>query len=177
MGQCQFSVRSVSALTYNFFFGFNLVLNLNVFYFTGDILVFLPGQEEIEKVGDMLYGKLEDISSLDDQLLIIHCYGGLSMDEQQKMFDPAPPNYRKVVLATNIAETSITIDGIVYVVDCGFFKLKEYNSKSGLQSLVTKRITQVVCKQCVVSTCNSVKICDDFYYTFNFLVSSYPTCW
>lgn len=112
-------------------------------FYAGDILVFLPGQEEIEKVGDMLYGKLGDISSLEDQLLIVHCYGGLSMEEQHKMFDPAPPNYRKVVLATNIAETSITIEGIVYVVDCGFFKLKEYNPKSGLQSLVIKRITQV----------------------------------
>ncbi len=109
----------------------------------GDILVFLPGQEEIEKVGDMLYGKLGEISSLEDQLYIIHCYGGQSMEEQLKMFNKPPPNHRKVVLSTNIAETSITIDGIVYVVDCGFFKLKEYNSKSGIQSLVIKRITQV----------------------------------
>lgn len=62
---------------------------------------------------------------------------------QTRIFEPAPPGSRKVVIATNIAETSLTIDGIFYVVDPGFVKQKVYNSKTGMDSLVVTPISQV----------------------------------
>ena len=64
-----------------------------------------------------------------------------------RIFDPAPPGCRKVVIATNIAETSLTIDGIFYVVDPGFVKQKVYNSKAGIDALVVVPISQAQAKQ------------------------------
>lgn len=66
---------------------------------------------------------------------------------QTRIFDPAPPGSRKVVIATNIAETSLTIDGIYYVVDPGFVKQKVYSSKTGMDSLVVTPISQAQAKQ------------------------------
>ncbi len=97
--------------------------------------MFLCGQDEIEQVWD----KIANCNGLH----IVPCYGALPFEEQQKIFDDTPVNHRKVVLATNIAETSLTIDGIVYVIDCGYFKQNEYNSKTGIYTLVKKRITKV----------------------------------
>ena len=62
---------------------------------------------------------------------------------QAKIFEPTPPGARKVVLATNIAETSLTIDGIVYVIDPGFSKQKSYNARTGMESLVVTPISKV----------------------------------
>ena len=62
---------------------------------------------------------------------------------QAKIFEPTPPNARKVVLATNIAETSLTIDGIIYVIDPGFNKQKSYNARTGMESLVVTPISKV----------------------------------
>lgn len=110
---------------------------------TGDILVFLPGQEEIDRVWELLEYKVEnDGNSLNDTLIITPCCGSMPFEDQQKIFEPTPENHRKVVLATNIAETSLTIDGIKFVIDCGYFKQNEYNPKSGIYSLVTKQITK-----------------------------------
>ncbi|KAK5284758.1 Cyclin-dependent kinase catalytic subunit, partial [Cryomyces antarcticus] len=69
-------------------------------------------------------------------LIIAPIYANLPTDLQAKIFEPTPPNARKVVLATNIAETSLTIDGIVYVIDPGFVKENVYNPKTGMESLV-----------------------------------------
>lgn len=70
-------------------------------------------------------------------------YSALPSEMQTRIFEPAPPGSRKVVIATNIAETSLTIDGIFYVVDPGFVKQKVYNSKTGMDSLVVTPISQV----------------------------------
>lgn len=91
----------------------------------------------------MLDNKLkEEGNSLNDTLIITPCCGSMPFEEQHKIFAETPENHRKVVLATNIAETSLTIDGIKYVIDCGYFKQNEYNPKSGIYSLVLKRITR-----------------------------------
>ena len=72
-----------------------------------------------------------------------------SSEMQTRIFDPAPPGTRKCVIATNIAETSLTIDGIYYVVDPGFVKQKVYNSKSGLDALGYSHITGESRNSCV----------------------------
>lgn len=77
---------------------------------------------------------------------------------QTRIFEPAPPGSRKVVIATNIAETSLTIDGIFYVVDPGFVKQKVYNSKTGMDSLVVTPISQV----------SRVKVLKYFFFWFGF---------
>lgn len=102
----------------------------------GDILVFLTGQEEIDTMQESLNEAVEKLSSLMGELMICPIYANLPYDQQKKIFEPTPPNTRKVVLATNIAETSITIDGIKYVVDCGYVKENVYNPSTGMDSLV-----------------------------------------
>jgi len=81
------------------------------------------------------------------ELIILPVYGALPSEMQTRIFDPAPPGTRKVVIATNIAETSLTIDGIYYVVDPGFVKQKIYNPKTGMDSLVVTPISQAQAKQ------------------------------
>lgn len=68
-------------------------------------------------------------------MLIYRIYSALPSDQQVEIFDPAPPGTRKVIIATNIAEASVTIDGIYFVVDPGFAKVKMYNPKLGMDTL------------------------------------------
>ena len=75
------------------------------------------------------------------ELIILPVYSALPSDMQSKIFNPAPPGSRKVVIATNIAEASLTIDGIFYVVDPGFAKIKVYNPKLGMDTLVVSPIS------------------------------------
>lgn len=98
--------------------------------------------EQVWDTLDLRWGSMATTSLYDD-LMVVPCYGALPFAEQQKIFEETPPGQRKVVLATNIAETSLTIDGIVYVIDCGFFKQNQYNPRSGIYSLVRHRITKV----------------------------------
>ncbi|WEJ97402.1 DEAD-like ATP-dependent RNA helicase [Yamadazyma tenuis] len=102
----------------------------------GDILVFLTGQEEIESMQESLAEATEKMTTSMGELLICPIYANLPYEHQRRIFEPTPPNTRKVVLATNIAETSITIDGIKYVIDCGYVKENVYNPSSGMDSLV-----------------------------------------
>ena len=74
-------------------------------------------------------------------------YSALPSELQSKIFEQAPPGKRKCVIATNIAEASLTIDGIFYVVDPGFAKIKIYNSKLGMDTLVVAPISQASAKQ------------------------------
>ncbi|KAG9123709.1 Pre-mRNA-splicing factor ATP-dependent RNA helicase dhx15 [Ceratobasidium sp. 392] len=99
----------------------------------GDILVFLTGEEEIEDACRKIRIEAEHLNTSKKRapspLLCLPLYSALPSAQQQRIFDPAPQGGRKVVVATNIAETSLTIDGIVYVVDPGFSKQKVYNPR------------------------------------------------
>lgn len=109
----------------------------------GDILLFLTGQEEIDTACEILYERMKSLGQDVPELIILPVYSALPSEMQTRIFEPAPPGSRKVVIATNIAETSLTIDGIYYVVDPGFVKQKVYNSKTGMDSLVVTPISQV----------------------------------
>ncbi|EDS35805.1 ATP-dependent RNA helicase DHX8 [Culex quinquefasciatus] len=113
----------------------------------GDILLFLTGQEEIDTACEILYERMKSLGPDVPELIILPVYSALPSEMQTRIFDPAPPGSRKVVIATNIAETSLTIDGIYYVVDPGFVKQKVYNSKTGMDSLVVTPISQAAAKQ------------------------------
>lgn len=81
------------------------------------------------------------------ELIICPIYANLPSEQQAKVFEKTPDRARKVVLATNIAETSLTIDGICYVIDTGFNKQKEFNARSGVESLIVTPISQAAANQ------------------------------
>ena len=89
-------------------------------------------------------------------IVMIIAFSALPSELQTKIFEPAPPGQRKCVIATNIAEASLTIDGIYYVVDPGFCKQKLYNPKLGMDSLVVTPISQVILFFIVVLIANFV---------------------
>ncbi|RKP23951.1 P-loop containing nucleoside triphosphate hydrolase protein [Syncephalis pseudoplumigaleata] len=111
------------------------VLQIHTTQDRGDILVFLTGQEEIEAAQESLQQTCRVLGSKIAELIICPIYASLPPDLQGKIFEPTPEGARKVVLATNIAETSITIDGVVFVIDAGFVKQNGYNPKTGMESL------------------------------------------
>ncbi|OHF00370.1 helicase associated domain-containing protein [Colletotrichum orchidophilum] len=115
----------------------------------GDILVFLTGREEIDKAVQAVADRLLDPNQPRGQqsLQALPLYAGLSTEQQMYVFDKPPEGTRKVVFATNIAEASITIDGIVYVVDTGFVKLRAYNPRTGIESLSTTAISKASASQ------------------------------
>ncbi|OHS95347.1 helicase [Tritrichomonas foetus] len=96
----------------------------------GDFLVFMTGQEEIDELGNLLRSK-----QTDPPLHVLPLYAALPMHLQQKVFEDAPEGHRKVILSTNIAETSVTIPGIKYVIDSGLVKIKTFNPVSGVECL------------------------------------------
>ncbi|TFK20008.1 P-loop containing nucleoside triphosphate hydrolase protein [Coprinopsis marcescibilis] len=102
----------------------------------GDILVFLTGQEEIEACHENLQETARALGNKIQELIICPIYANLPSEMQAKIFEPTPEGARKVVLATNIAETSITIDGVVFVIDPGFVKQNSFNPRTGMSSLV-----------------------------------------
>lgn len=113
----------------------------------GDILLFLTGQEEIDTSCEILFERMKALGPSVPELIILPVYSALPSEMQSKIFDPAPPGSRKVVIATNIAETSITIDHIYYVIDPGFVKQNAYDPKLGMDSLVVTPISQAQAKQ------------------------------
>jgi len=118
----------------------------------GDILLFLTGEEEIEEACRKIKLEADDLMNQDPSsvgpLVCIPLYSTLPPEQQQRIFDPAPgsrdggPPGRKVVVSTNIAETSLTIDGIVYVVDPGFSKQRVYNPRIRVESLLVSPISK-----------------------------------
>ncbi|KAI0754937.1 pre-mRNA splicing factor [Daedaleopsis nitida] len=102
----------------------------------GDILVFFTGQDEIEAAQENLQETARALGNKIKELIVCPIYANLPSDMQAKIFEPTPEGARKVVLATNIAETSITIDGVVFVIDPGFVKQNSYNPRTGMSSLV-----------------------------------------
>ncbi|VEU39027.1 unnamed protein product [Pseudo-nitzschia multistriata] len=113
----------------------------------GDILVFLTGQEEIETAAEILTQRTKNLGSRINELMICPVYANLPSEQQAKIFEKTPKRARKVVLATNIAETSLTIDGICYVIDTGFNKQKSFNARSGMESLVVTPVSQAAANQ------------------------------
>ncbi|TIA99750.1 hypothetical protein E3P96_02828 [Wallemia ichthyophaga] len=113
----------------------------------GDILLFLTGQEEIDTAAEILYERMKALGNQVPELIILPVYSSLPSEMQSRIFEPAPPGARKVVIATNIAETSITIDGIYYVVDPGFVKQNAYDPRLGMDSLVVTPISQAQARQ------------------------------
>ncbi|KAF7458240.1 ATP-dependent RNA helicase [Cryptosporidium felis] len=121
---------------------------------SGDILLFLTGEEEIEQAKQRLEFLASPLEEEFGELKVIPLYSSLPSNKQQRIFDPAPgpkypggPKGRKVVISTNIAETSVTIDGIVYVVDPGFSKQKVYNPRNRVESLLVSPISKASAKQ------------------------------
>lgn len=107
----------------------------------GSVLAFLPGQREIERAGERLAGRLApDVD-------VVPLYGALEGKSQDAAIRPAPAGRRKVVLATSIAETSITIDGVRVVIDSGLSRLPRYEPGSGLTRLVTVRASRASADQ------------------------------
>ncbi|XP_055921348.1 pre-mRNA-splicing factor ATP-dependent RNA helicase DHX16 [Eupeodes corollae] len=123
------------------------VLQIHATQPLGDILVFLTGQDEIETCQEVLQDRIKRLGSKLKELLVIPVYANLPSDMQAKIFEPTPPNARKVILATNIAETSLTIDNIVYVIDPGFAKQNNFNSRTGMESLMVVPISKASANQ------------------------------
>ena len=123
------------------------ILQIHVTQPLGDLLVFLTGQAEIETAQELLEEKKRKLGSKIKELMIVPIYANLPSDMQAKVFEKTPPNSRKVVLATNIAETSLTIDNIIYVIDPGFNKQNSYNARSGMESLIVTPISKASANQ------------------------------
>ncbi|XP_055401002.1 probable ATP-dependent RNA helicase DHX35 isoform X1 [Bubalus kerabau] len=115
----------------------------------GDILAFLTGQEEVETVVSMLIEQARALgqTGMKRHLRILPMYAGLPSFEQMKVFERVSRSVRKVIVATNVAETSITISGIVYVIDCGFVKLRAYNPRTAIECLVVVPVSQASANQ------------------------------
>lgn len=122
----------------------------------GDVLVFLTGEEEIEEACRRIRDDIRYLPSpaRDLPVAVLPLYASLSPREQARVFDDPPrprhpggPAGRKVICATNVAETSLTIDGVVYVVDTGFSKQKVYNPRARVESLLVSPISRASAKQ------------------------------
>ncbi|PWW71601.1 P-loop containing nucleoside triphosphate hydrolase protein [Tuber magnatum] len=109
----------------------------------GDILVFLTGQEEIEALQKQIEDYAQSMGKNVPQILVLPLYSALPPGLQQRVFQPAhEKKTRKVILSTNIAETSVTVPGVCYVVDCGKVKTKQYRPRIGLESLLITPISK-----------------------------------
>lgn len=124
-------------------------LHIHQYEEPGDVLIFLTGEKEIEDACAQIRAGAEDLSPDLGSLIVLPLYSSLPSHLQRKVFDPAPKPRtaggapgRKVVVSTNIAETSLTIDGIVYVVDPGFSKQKVYNPRIRVESLLVSPISR-----------------------------------
>ncbi|CAH9114224.1 unnamed protein product [Cuscuta epithymum] len=111
----------------------------------GDILLFLTGQDEIETAVQMLTDETQ--SKQKQGLVVVPLFSGLSRADQDIVFSPTPRGKRKVIISTNIAETSLTLEGIVYVVDSGFSKQRFYNPISDIENLIVAPISKASARQ------------------------------
>ena len=112
-------------------------LAIHIAYPPGDILIFMTGQEEIETVAYALEERLEQLTKVGTcpPLSVLPIYSQLPSDLQAKIFQEAENGVRKCVVSTNIAETSLTLDGVMYVVDTGYCKLSVFNPRMGMNAL------------------------------------------
>jgi ATP-dependent helicase HrpB len=109
---------------------------------SGDVLVFLPGAAEIRRVRSML-----DAANLDASVGVVPLYGDLSADVQDAAIQPSRPGRRKVVLATSIAQTSLTIEGVRVVIDAGLSRVPRFSPRTGMARLVTVRVSRATAEQ------------------------------
>ena len=139
---------------------FDILFMLICFLFV--VLVFLPGSEDIDNAVHLLEDRIDsEVEYHRDQssnkrsrgsshltsLFPLALYSSLPAAMQMKVFDKTPPGYRKVIFSTNIAETSLTIDGICFVVDCGFVKTTYFDPRTGVASLITCTVPKSTSRQ------------------------------
>ncbi|KAJ3501295.1 hypothetical protein NLJ89_g9401 [Agrocybe chaxingu] len=115
--------------------------NINLQQGPGDILVFLTGREDIDRCLQELSDMIPTLPTRATRLIPLPLHAGLTTDEQLQNFQSASPGTRKVIISTNIAEASVTIDGVKFVVDCGFVKIRVFNPTTALASLATVPIS------------------------------------
>jgi len=124
------------------------VLQIHLTEPSGDILVFLTGQEEIDTACQILHERMQKLEAMcPPPLIILPVYSALPSEMQTMIFEPPPPGCRKCIVATNIAEASLTIDGIYFVVDPGMAKVKMYNAKTGMDALLITPVSQANARQ------------------------------
>ncbi|MCJ1399022.1 hypothetical protein MMC11_002224 [Xylographa trunciseda] len=124
-----------------------LVFDIHTSEADGDILLFLTGREEIDTAIQMISERAASLHPRAPSILALPMYAGLSTEQQLYVFEPTPENTRKIIVSTNIAEASVTIDGIVYVIDCGFVKLRAFNPKTGIESLTATPVSKASATQ------------------------------
>ncbi|EUC51421.1 hypothetical protein COCMIDRAFT_79706 [Bipolaris oryzae ATCC 44560] len=113
----------------------------------GDILMFLTGEEEIQAAVENIETTMKKLGGRAKELIVCPLYSALPPDAQAKVFEPTPPNARKLVISTDIAETSLTIDGIRHVIDSGYSKQSNYISSNGISSLIVSPISRASANQ------------------------------
>ncbi|KAG2442561.1 hypothetical protein HXX76_002647 [Chlamydomonas incerta] len=130
------------------------VVQIHVCEPPGDVLLFLTGEEEIEDACRKVTKELQGMGDKVGPVKVLPLYSTLPPQQQQRIFEAAPPPAReggpagrKIVISTNIAETSLTIDGIVYVIDPGFSKQKVYNPRIRVESLLVSPISRASAHQ------------------------------
>jgi pre-mRNA-splicing factor ATP-dependent RNA helicase DHX16 len=123
------------------------VFQIHISQGVGDILVFLTGQEEIEACAENLTETCRKLGNKIAEMIIAPIYANLPSDQQAKIFEPTPPNARKVILSTNIAESSITVDQVAFVIDTGFVKENHFNPRTGIESLLVSPISKASAQQ------------------------------
>ncbi|KAK0941398.1 hypothetical protein LTR29_007085 [Friedmanniomyces endolithicus] len=113
----------------------------------GDILIFLPGRDDIETAIEKIADRIPSLPTKAAELLPLPLYAGLTTEQQLYVFEPAPEATRKVICATNIAEASVTITGISHVIDPGYVKLRVYNPTTGIDTLTSTPISRASATQ------------------------------
>ncbi|KAL8645502.1 MAG: hypothetical protein Q9226_007275 [Calogaya cf. arnoldii] len=108
----------------------------------GDILVFMTGREEIDTTIQMIADRAASLHPKAASILALPLYAGLSSEQQLYVFEPAPDHTRKVIVSTNLAEASVTVQGCVFVVDCGFVKLRAFNARTGIETLTAVPVSK-----------------------------------
>jgi HrpA-like RNA helicase len=114
---------------------------------SGDLLVFLTGSDEIENLATLIRDYAEQLSRDVPRMLVLPLYASLPQDQQARVFAGKPKNTRKIILSTNLAETSVTVPGVRYVIDSGLQKVKSFNSKLGFESLEVSPVSRSSAEQ------------------------------
>merc|ERR1711988_1310956 len=129
------------------------VVQIHVMEPAGDVLVFLTGEEEIEEACRKIQDEIKRFDHKTGPVKVLPLYSSLPPQLQQRIFEPAPDSRengmpgRKIIVSTNIAETSLTIDGIVFVIDPGFSKQKVYNPRIRVESLLVSPVSKASAQQ------------------------------